>query len=163
MSPSKLGSIGSVWLRPGNTMDSAPMTDKRVSASKYWFFTFNNYSPEDAESIATTFDQTCDKYIFQEEVGSIGSTKHLQGKISLKVKGRPLEIFRTFSKKIHWEKSKKWVGWEYCAKEETHIGQRWSKGVDIPEPLYVPTMYGWQNHVLDIISKPVDQRAIHWY
>lgn len=138
------------------------MDTKRVSASKYWFFTFNNYSDEEAESIALCFEAKCSKFIMQEEVGSIGSNKHLQGKICLTTKGRPLDIFKDF-KKIHWEKSKKWDGWEYCAKDETHVGKRWMKGVTIPKPLKCPVMHGWQLHVLNLIKDEPDERSIHWY
>lgn len=154
-----LAPFGSAWviLKP-----RAYMKEPRVSASKYWFFTFNNYSAEEAESIALCFDEKCDKYVMQEEVGSVGSNKHLQGKVCLRVKGRPLEVFKDF-KKIHWEKSKMWDGWEYCAKDDTHVGRRWSKGVVIPKPLKINEPYGWQLKVMDIISGEPDDRVIHWF
>lgn len=133
---------------------------EREAASLYWLGTFNNYTEDELTVLLSELDR-CRMFAMQEEVGSIGSTKHLQLKIAFEKKMRPTEFFST--KKIHWEKSKVWKGWQYCVKDDTSAGRRWGKGVTIPKPLIVPDMYGWQLDVLDIVDGEPDERKIYWF
>jgi len=147
---------GSNRLGEGNT------TSPRVSSSKYWFFTWNNYPGSKVPSFVKSLDEKCSLYAFQEEEGEEG-TPHLQGKIGLKEKGRPIEIFGSISKKIHWEKSSKWKGYEYCFKDETCVGKRYGKGVTVPAKLQVPELYGWQEDILDLVTEcEPHPRQIYW-
>lgn len=133
---------------------------ERESASLYWLGTFNNYTEDELAILLTELDK-CKMYAMQEEVGSVGSTPHLQLKIALEKKGRPTEHFTC--KKIHWEKSRVWKGWQYCVKDDTNNGRRWGKGVEIPKPLIVDEMYGWQEDVLEIVDGEPDPRKIYWF
>lgn len=97
----------------------------------------------------------------QEEVGNLEGTPHLQFKIALKKKGRPMEHFETT--KIHWEKSGVWKGFEYCLKADTHTGKRWYRGCVPPLELHVDEPYGWQKEVLEILERPIDNRKVFWF
>lgn len=132
----------------------------RVSASSYWFGTWNNYKQECLAPFLKKLDELCDKYIMQEEVGESG-TPHLQLKIKFVNKGRPIECFGI--KEIHWIKSKKWEGWQYCGKDETRAGQRWFKGCEPPPILEYDEPYGWQLEVVDLIKQKPDKRSVYWY
>lgn len=103
-------------------------------------------------------EQKCEKYIMQEEIGE-GGTPHLQMKICFAKRMRPVGTFT--SKKIHWESSKMWKGWEYCAKDDTHVGRRWSKG--LPKPKQFDEPYGWQLKVIEIVKQEPDERSIYWF
>lgn len=133
---------------------------EREAASLYWLGTFNNYTEDELTVLLSELDR-CRMFAMQEEVGSIGSTKHLQLKIAFEKKMRPTEFFST--KKIHWEKSKVWKGWQYCVKDDTSAGRRWGKGVTIPKPLIVDEMYGWQLDVLAIVDGEPDRRKVYWF
>lgn len=132
--------------------------EKRTSPAKYWLGTFNNYTKDECDILVKELNEKCEKFIMQEEVGENG-TPHLQMKICFEKKARPVGAFT--SKKIHWESSKMWKGWEYCAKDDTHMGQRWSKG--IPRPLKINEPYGWQMKVIEIIKQEPDERSIYWF
>jgi hypothetical protein len=112
-------------------------TSIRISASKNWAFTLNNYTENDIIDILKTLGDkdngsknpiVLGNYIFQEEIGDIEGTPHLQGAISFFKKCRPFELFS--NKKIHWEKCK--AGWHknvaYCSKFNGD-GRSWSRGV----------------------------------
>lgn len=135
----------------GNT--SSP----RIAASLYWFFTYNNYKQEDVALLSTLFDEQCEWYVFQEELGAEG-TPHLQGTIKAKKKIRPIETFSI--KEIHWEKTKAIKNaQEYCSKIETRIGKVYSKGV---EYVPLPEIYGWQQMFIEMLNK-FEERKIYWF
>jgi len=115
------------------------------------------------------FNEICEKYCFQEEVGAEG-TPHLQGCISLKVKMRWTEF--GLSKSIHWEKLKKkstlLCALLYCCKLDTRVGRVFTKNFNPPTHLSTPVsiisnLYPWQTSLLeDIILKPPDGRTVNW-
>lgn len=138
--------------KEGNTKPS------RVSASLYWFFTWNNYKNEDLALFINDCDDLCELYVMEKEVGESG-TPHIQGKIKFKKKGRPIETFKI--KEIHWEKSKTWKGHEYCAKDGTTPGvDIWYKGFT---PVLAPKIWGWQQELVDRIPTMDTERKIYWY
>lgn len=137
----------------------------RVVPGKSWFLTWNNYESEKLETFIKKVEDSCDKYVGQEEVGESG-TPHIQMKILARKKIRPVEFFGI--KEIHWEKSRTWAGHEYCAKDETRApdGKRWSRGV--PLPLLTPSIYGWQSVAWDLVkADEIDGRpngrTIFWF
>lgn len=134
---------------------------KRECLSKYWSATWNNYTEEDVNTFLMFAGKECVKYAGQEEIGAEG-TKHLQFKVAFRTRVRPTEKF-DFTKKIHWEKSKMWKGYEYCLKEDTRAGRQWVKGCVLPLVLQFKEPRGWQMQVMDIVNGPIDDRVVHWF
>lgn len=138
-------------------------TKPRVTASKNWCFTFNNYSEEEYKLTINFFDLNGSKYIVGREVGPINKIPHLQGYVSFDSKVRPLE-FKTLSKKIHWEKAKgdQEANVKYCSKEGNFV----LKGFKVAKPLKLlgdDKLYEWQKEILSIIKGEPDDRKIYWY
>lgn len=136
----------------------------RVNQLKNWFFTFNNYTSVEMYEMETKFNEICDKYIFQEELGANG-TPHLQGCIELHKPMRWSEF--NLSKNIHWEKTNnKDKSIEYCGKDSTRNGKTFRKNVKLIKPLKVITddmLYPWQKSILEISKGEPDGRSVHWY
>ncbi len=140
-------------LKPGNTI--------RVSTSKNWCFTLNNYKEDDINNIIKGGPDY--KYIFQEEIGEKG-TIHLQGFIKFNKRVRPKNLFNP---KIHWEKCKgsEKQNIEYCTKLNTKNGKIYTN-MRLPKPLKllkVEDMKKWQLEIIDIINRKPDDRKIYWY
>lgn len=151
----------------GNTIQNRVISNCDNHSSKtvrsvpliHWFFTFNNYTPKDLETLETYFRINCKKYIFQEEIGK-NLTKHLQGSIHLKKKMR-WEQFN-LNKKIHWEKTNNINrADEYCQKVDSRNGRIFKWGFPV-ELEIIKELYNWQNKVLiSLLEKPND-RTINW-
>ena len=144
----------------GNT--KIPPKSSQAHQLLHWCFTFNNYVPEDIETLETLFKHLCHKYCFQEETGAEG-TQHLQGVISLKKRMRWTEF--GLPKQIHWEGCKSLTkAYLYCSKLDTRTGQVFSFNYKCPKPLKLITpSYDWQLEILDIIKQEPDERKVHWY
>jgi hypothetical protein len=149
---STCGSRGS--RKSGNT--------SRISPAKNWCFTFNNYNICIVESMVPRFQELCEKFCMQEEVGENG-TPHIQGVITLKKKARPLEL--GFDKSIHWEVSRKVKeSFEYCCKSDTRNGKIWTHNYLVPREIkIIKNLYKWQEELEDIVknSEP-DDRSVIW-
>lgn len=153
------GSKGSPGL--GNTI-TKPEPKKRITASKYWCFTLNNYTKEEYDSIITFLNLAPNKYIIGKEKGEKG-TPHLQGYINFEDKCRPLEK-KELCKRIHWEKCK---GTEednikYCSKDGDYI----VKGLKVNKPIKLikeDMLYTWQKEIIEVVKKEPDDRVIYWY
>lgn len=130
---------------------------RRICASKNWFFTWNNYPENWLQDFLPKVETNCKLWVFEKEVGNSG-TPHIQGKIQMKTKGRPMETFKI--PEIHWEKSAVWDGHEYCAKDGTQEGvDIWFGGF---EPVLKPKIYGWQKELADQIPN-LKVRKIYWF
>lgn len=131
--------------------------------AKGWFMTFNNYTSEEAETVATMAMDLCTKFRMQEEVGASG-TPHLQGSFQFKTKMR-LSQLKKWSSKIHWEITKNSdAAMEYCAKAATASGARWSKGY--PRPVKIlkeDQLFDWQRPIEELFKTEPDDRKIYWY
>lgn len=143
----------------GNTSNS------RVVPSKYWFFTYNNYTEEKLE-ILETFLKKNTKYVFQKEIGECG-TPHLQGGFICDTKIRPIE--KIGIKEIHFEKQK--GSWkdvvQYCTKEDTREkGTKPYTNIPLPRK---DTRFNnwinkpWQQYVENIIKTEPDDRTVYWF
>lgn len=136
------------------------VTIPRVNQLIFWFFTFNNYSPDDIFILETKFKQICVKYIFQEETGEAG-TPHLQGTIQLKKKMRWTQF--NLDKRIHWEKAKNIEAcFNYCQKDNTRTGKIYRYGIRKPLKLINPNRE-FQKLILEIVDSEPDDRTIHWF
>lgn len=101
---------------------------KQCNQLKKWFFTMNNYNNSDIDTLKSKFDEICEKYVFQEELGANG-TKHLQGSIVLNKKMRWSEF--KLPNSIHWEKTNnETASFDYCCKNETRNGEIYTKNYD---------------------------------
>ena len=94
---------------------------KRISASNYWIFTYNNY-PEDWMALMAQGLEGC-KWICEHEVGDgtddvPEGTPHLQGYVEFPVKVRPIG-YKGFPEQICWHKRKgtKEHNVNYCSKD----------------------------------------------
>lgn len=144
-----------VQMAPGKSGNT-----KRISASKRWCFTLNNYTEEELAQL-TLLGMAPNKYIIGREVGESG-TPHLQGYFHFKKKVRPLEI-KNISKKIHWEKCKgsEEDNFHYCSKGNDYFTNiNCERELDILRP---EQLYKWQKEIVDIVKKIPDKRTIHWY
>lgn len=140
-------------MKSGNT--------KRISASKHWVFTWNNYEQSDIDSLLNL--SGVNKYIFQEEIGE-NKTKHLQGYVCFDKRVRPKGLL---SEKIHWERCRNIKNSiKYCSKEDTRNGKRWIKNIKIEKEIKVISedkMYKWQKEIINIVDNEVNDRIIYWY
>lgn len=150
------GSVGAPKI--GNTNNDF----RRISPSKYWFFTWNNYEEKDIEKILSLVP-TFESYAFQEEVGKCG-TPHLQGFIKFREKVRPKSVFH-FTDKIHWEKPRNVNACKnYCLKNETRAGRQFTN-IPIPDVYLGPNieLYEWQKEIVNMLQSPVNDRIINWF
>lgn len=149
-------------MAPSGSIENEGNTNSfsRISCSKYWVFTWNNY-PTNFGSFVSMLESNTQWYIFQEEIGANG-TPHLQGSLCLTTKGRPKEIFGI--KEIHWEKTraiKESIA--YCNKSETKNGKTYTN-IKMDEPLRLITdLYPWQQSIVNEVSLTPDDRTINWF
>ncbi len=167
MESGSIVSIGSMG--EGNTK---PPPKVRISSSKYWIFTYNNYTEESLAQLVLCFKKNQINFVFGKEVGESG-TPHLQGYVEGKVKFRPLEKIKGGPfKKIHWEKRKgtRQQAYMYCVKDGNFQSDFVISGAefnarldltmdDMPEPR------PFQKRILEKHAgpPPLFHRQIYWY
>ena len=130
--------------------------------SKLWCFTICNPMPDDYKIFIASKDIL--RYAFQLEVGQLG-TPHLQGFCEFNKQCIPSYVIGI--NRFHWEKCKNVsAAVKYCTKQPGRLAGPWLKNIVLDHDLVKITkydLYPWQNEILDIISKPPDDRIIHWY
>lgn len=145
------GTVQTVQAETGNT--------RRVSASKRWCFTLNNYSAKELEELCTNCAKFTEFSVYGLETGS--GTPHVQGYVEFSTRVRP--ILRFGNPRIHWEKAKgtRAQNVAYCSKEGcfyvNNEKQRKLEVIDYDE------MYPWQKTVVDLARTEPDDRTIHWF
>lgn len=144
------------------SIDPMDQRKPRGSMTKYWVFTWNNYTQIDIPPFTIILDNECEWYLFQEETGENG-TPHLQGTICLKKKQR-LSALKKWVASIHWEPTKAIkASLLYSSKIATRSGKVYAKNIDIPPEIKVQQPRGWQLEVMEIIQNEPDDRTIHWF
>lgn len=154
-----------------DSSDSPQKKARNTSRSRAFCFTFNNYTDSDLTQLIETFNESTEKYIFQEEMGKEG-TPHLQGVVKFKNQ-RSFDALKKINTKIHWEICKNWIASvKYCSKQDSKNGKLWSKGIDKPataeiiDDLADRHLYDWQKCVLEEIipfeQSTRDIRTINW-
>lgn len=145
-------------LGDGNTIH--PPSKSQTTQLTSWFFTYNNYSPTDIETIETILKPLCKWFCFQEEKGESG-TPHLQGCLVLKKKMRFSEF--KLPKQIHWEKTRNLASAkEYCQKLDSRNGRVITFG--LPKPIkIIDSLYPFQQKILDIFLQDPDDRIVNWF
>ena len=133
----------------GNTKQS------RISASKYWCFTYNNYEVDSLSKMVTKFKSLNIEYMIGKEIGESG-TPHLQGYIECPKVARWTEF--GFPKEIHWEKRKgnKLQNLKYCSKDGDFVTSFFFAEIKLPK------LRGWQLIVKDWSESEPDDRTIYW-
>lgn len=133
----------------GNSNSSA----KRVSASKCWCFTVNNWTDKQKSDLSRCFKGA--RWIMGEEVGQLG-TRHLQGYVKFKRPVRPLEHVKVPG--VHWAKARGSLedNRTYCSKDSKVSGNLINR--DLPEV----SLMGWQLIVDMMIDVEPDNRTIIW-
>lgn len=150
--------LETIETEPGNTKTPAPPS--QPNQCMHWCFTWNNYQDEDIETLETLFKHICHKYCFQQEEGE-NKTPHLQGVISLKKKSRWTEF--GLPKAIHWEKCQHVTkAYLYCSKTESRVGNVYAYNYELPYSIDLPTLYPWEEQMIDIIKKEPDNRTLYW-
>lgn len=142
----------------GNTNSST----SRISAGKYWCFTYNNYSNEKLIELVDTFVKKNIKYFFTKEIGKSG-TPHLQGFINSSKLIRPIECMQ--NKNIHWEKCRGSLedNVNYCSKTKSEIFSNMEIKKKLEDPLLGKELYPFQKEILNIINDEPDRRSIYWF
>ncbi len=99
------------------------MVAKRsLKKHRSWFFTWNNYTKENIDTLTLYFKDNTNKYIFQEELGK-NNTPHLQGCVNFKQAINFVKLKEELGDVIHLEKCSNFrKSYRYCCKEETRNG-----------------------------------------
>lgn len=157
----------------GNTTLPPSQRKKRIAASKYWVFTYNNYKEAHLAPLARFLGEK-GEYVFAREVGESG-THHLQGWVEFKFKTRPIEsLCRSaagcdWPKNIHWEKTRgsKEQCIKYCLKEKgevfSNINYSIYKDYVVRNRMEGKEFYDWQKEILEEIKHDPCDRKIRWY
>lgn len=136
---------------------------------KFWKVNYHLKESESFESVFKTLEDKvipfCAEYIFGEEYGRSGKTRHIEGGfITREDRKRRTTIQNTF-KFSDCQKSKKrnWKALcDYCSKECNKVIH--SKGVVIPEKLItIQNLRPYQQKVIDILDTDPDDRTINWF
>jgi len=137
---------------------------KQPNQLKNWFFTWNNYPKDAIALLETRLNQICEKFVFQEEIGAIEGTPHLQGSIVLYKKMRWSEF--KLPKEINWRRTK-YVdkSFAYCCKEWTKNGKCIMKGYKIKKKLRtnITELYEWEEFIIALCEMEPDERSIWWF
>jgi len=106
----------------------------------------------------------CTKYVYQEEIGKLNNTPHLQGSIWLIEKARPSVL--NLPKGFHWEKMRnEKASINYCQKSDTAKPGSVPFIFGFPKPIKILTdLRPWQRAIEKLITgTDPDGRSIHWY
>lgn len=149
-----------------NEIHSPPSTKKKQSVqAKRHCFTWNNYKPEHIALLEQTFQNFAhtEKYVFQEEIGEIKHTPHLQGSVWFKTKVRHEQL--KLPKLITWSHMRNEPKCrDYCTKSDTAKPGATPYIWGFPKELkLIDPTYDWQIEILNFIKIEPDDRTVHWY
>lgn len=147
---------------PNTPRTGAGNTNKPLR-SRSWFFTLNNFTPEDITFFSDTLNT--EKYAFQHEVGESG-THHLQGVVYFE-SARTFAQMKQLHSKAHWEKTlclKGAIGYCCDIKKRAVPSDIWVKGWTLPKQLKLITdLYPWQQKIVDLVNTEADERIVYWF
>lgn len=160
----KNGAVGAV---AGNTKTATATKKKRINPSNYWCFTLNNYTDDILVQMEHCFALHQCNAVVGKEIGESG-TPHLQGYVEFKARSRPLEKFKDWAKKAHWEKrkGKRMQAAIYCSKDGDY---KEYGDIHIPLPLAKITyedLRPSQQRIADMFREAEDPkwgRKIYWF
>lgn len=136
---------------------------------KFWKVNYHLKDDESFESVFNTLQSKvvpfCAKYIFSEEYGSKGKTRHIEGGFITREDRKRRSAIQSSFKFSDCQKSKK-ANWQaiinYCTKE----GNTRITNETIKRPItYInrDDFYIYQEKIMSIISEEPDNRTIHWF
>ena len=142
----------------GNTASKSPL--KQSSPCKRWCFTLHNYENKDVLNLIEYFSSNS-SYIFSKELGSSGTTPHLQGYFELKDKLRRTALSKALGATIHFEKAKgtRDDNIRYITKEGGEVFEN-----ILPEKIYCEEPADKLKFLIDIMKRydfPKGDRLIH--
>lgn len=132
----------------------------KLAPARNWCFTWHKY-PEEWHQCLVDQPKLSGFCVGQEVCPTTG-TKHLQGWVQFKMKGRPFSL--TLPRDLHWEKCKgsEEANFTYCTKEgDFSVWGSCAKMV--PYCKLLPNPREWQSDVLEILKNPPDCRQIYWF
>lgn len=145
----------------GNTNQQVAASKSRGNQVKHWFFTWNNHTESDIQLLLECFKHKCYRWRFEEEIGGLNNTPHLQGVCSVKAeKGIRFQQFGLPSQ-IHWEKTKDLAAAaKYCEKDYVSNGARmWEAG--FPARLKLITeLRPFQSQLKQMLDAEPDDRSV---
>lgn len=135
-----------------------------MSKSTEWCFTYNNYTVDCPDRLASFFDSAGCRYVFQREVAESG-TPHLQGVVRFSKPLVPIievpKVHELFSR-IHWERCRSWEhSIRYCSKDDTRVPD--TAPYQNVEVLPIPKIHGWQSHLVDTLLPSFTHRNVYWF
>ncbi|AXH75489.1 MAG: replication-associated protein [Circoviridae sp.] len=133
-----------------------------VNASCVYDFTLSCKMEDSVIDIKKWLNMMCKKWAFQKEEGDSGYL-HFQGRFSLKVKKRLVEIKAPFKWRLSITSKCNCTNMFYVTKEETRIEGPWT---DEDKVVYIPVQYRkYVNNLLpfqkSILNMPVNWRVVN--
>ena len=130
-------------------------------------FTYNNYKDEHYDIIETTFREFKKtlKFVFQEEIGELCGTPHLQGSIWFSKKTRWEELKLPFANLMRWTAMRNEDAClNYCSKDKTRKPGGRQTVFGFPKPLkLINPNKDWQIKILNIIDQEPNDRLVYWF
>lgn len=145
--------------RDGNNKPIARAPQK----ARFWSWTWNNYTLEDKKIMEQFCKESCKKYAFQEEVGKLKGTPHLQGHWEF-ANPRSKEALIKLFPKVNIEKVRNVTAHEkYCVKEDTRAGETFTNIEQVWDPLDKLEKTKWQIDLIELFKTQPDQRKVYWF
>jgi len=142
--------------------DKGSLDGNTKTRSRYWIFTWNNYTEVEKKKLEIWSESECDKTVIQPEVGECG-TPHLQGYWAFK-NARYFTSLKKLWPKLHLERVRNIdAAIDYCQKTETKSGETFTTGFAEPvlDPLADVELYSWQRNLISELSGVPTRRSIH--
>lgn len=136
-----------------------------MNACCVWDFTW--WGDLDENKMIVLLEERCKKWAFQEEEAPKTGELHFQGRMSLKVKKRLVEIVKEWPKGFHFSvtSNENKTNMFYVMKEDTRVRGPWTDEND--KPMYIPRdvrkiekLRPWQQDIHNRLSV-VDDRKVH--
>lgn len=146
--------------------------------TRAWFFTWNNYTPDDLEFWKKYVPEKCDQWAWQLEIGEKEGTPHIQAALYYKSARTFSAIKKELPPAVHFKPAKNWkAASTYCQKVKTrdsseegdiNIIEKEEKNkpkIIVKDPMEGLVKKSWQKQIDSIIEKPaeVSDRKIYWF
>lgn len=163
------GALSRLESANGNATNSLTKGKKKEIQGKYWKCNYHLKDDESFESVISKLELFTDNWsmwIFGEEFGKSGKTRHIEGGFVTRCdRTRWSKLINDFkwsdlqkSKKENWPKLV-----QYCEKEGNRIVHSANLKLNLPLPFDEKSLYDWQKSLYDVFRKPAGwSRTIHW-